>query len=411
MNSQNDDVAKLEALERRVRALEDANAIRNLKARYAAYCDDQYNPDGIASLFAEDAVWENKNHGSYQAAMQSARSSGAPHRSTPSQFTTASMGRSRWTAIRRAPSGTPSCLAFLATAIGPCGGRALIGRSTFEWTASGSSYANHRSRFSLLPSKKAGRRPASSDDLLFDASSRADGLPGHRPGRHLALAWRLRGKRSSMTQYVVFDLETALDLTVARRLLKLSPEIPEEPVRLAIGERYSREGAAPLDVFLKPPLHRIVCLGALFAEREGAGAFTVLRLGARHIGEKSEGDIVRDFAARLPRDDEDKGPVFAPSTRAASTWRRCAIERWRTASRPLGCSGKAARTTGIDSAGTTSISVRHYAVLGPRRGRTSARWPRSWTCPGSSTEWTEPRWRLWRRRAASTRSPRTASAT
>ena len=66
MKSQNDDVARLEGLEKRVRALEDANAIRNLKARYAAYCDDQYNADGIASLFADDAVWENKNHGSYQ---------------------------------------------------------------------------------------------------------------------------------------------------------------------------------------------------------------------------------------------------------------------------------------------------------------------------------------------------------
>jgi predicted PolB exonuclease-like 3'-5' exonuclease len=93
-------------------------------------------------------------------------------------------------------------------------------------------------------------------------------------------------------------------------VLKLPPEILEEQVRVAIGERYSRDGAAPLDVFLKPPLHRIVCLGALFAERDGAGGFTVRRLGARHIGEKSEADIVRDFAAGLPRDDEGKGPVL-----------------------------------------------------------------------------------------------------
>jgi transposase-like protein len=45
-------------LERRVRALEDAEAIRNLKAEYAAFCDDQYNPDAIAALFTEDAVWQ-----------------------------------------------------------------------------------------------------------------------------------------------------------------------------------------------------------------------------------------------------------------------------------------------------------------------------------------------------------------
>lgn len=50
---------KLDELAKRVRALEDANAIRNLKARYAAYCDDSYNPDKIAELFIEDAVWES----------------------------------------------------------------------------------------------------------------------------------------------------------------------------------------------------------------------------------------------------------------------------------------------------------------------------------------------------------------
>ena len=38
------DMARLAQLEQRVQALEDVNAIRHLKARYAAYCDDQYNP-------------------------------------------------------------------------------------------------------------------------------------------------------------------------------------------------------------------------------------------------------------------------------------------------------------------------------------------------------------------------------
>jgi SnoaL-like domain len=47
--------ARLAQLEQRVQALEDVNAIRHLKARYAAYCDDQYNPDGLAALFTEDA--------------------------------------------------------------------------------------------------------------------------------------------------------------------------------------------------------------------------------------------------------------------------------------------------------------------------------------------------------------------
>ena len=43
------DPARLERIERRLRALEDAEAIRNLKARYAALCDKQYDADGIAN--------------------------------------------------------------------------------------------------------------------------------------------------------------------------------------------------------------------------------------------------------------------------------------------------------------------------------------------------------------------------
>jgi hypothetical protein len=48
----------LEELERRVRGLEDVEAIKKLKARYCSYCDDRYNVDGLASLFTEDAVWD-----------------------------------------------------------------------------------------------------------------------------------------------------------------------------------------------------------------------------------------------------------------------------------------------------------------------------------------------------------------
>ncbi len=45
-------------LEARVRRLEDIEAIKQLKARYCAYCDDDYDADGLASLFTEDAVWD-----------------------------------------------------------------------------------------------------------------------------------------------------------------------------------------------------------------------------------------------------------------------------------------------------------------------------------------------------------------
>ncbi len=60
------DAARLDRLERRLQALEDAEAIRNLKARYAALCDDNYNADGIAALFTEDALWESPALGRYE---------------------------------------------------------------------------------------------------------------------------------------------------------------------------------------------------------------------------------------------------------------------------------------------------------------------------------------------------------
>lgn len=36
--------------------LEDIEAIKTLKARYGYYCDDNYDPDGISSLFVENGV-------------------------------------------------------------------------------------------------------------------------------------------------------------------------------------------------------------------------------------------------------------------------------------------------------------------------------------------------------------------
>ena len=46
------------SLEERVQRLEDVEAIKVLKAEYCAYCDDHYDPDGIASLFVEHGVWD-----------------------------------------------------------------------------------------------------------------------------------------------------------------------------------------------------------------------------------------------------------------------------------------------------------------------------------------------------------------
>ena len=46
--------------------LEAAEAIRNLKARYAALCDRQYDADGITAIFSEDALWDSPGLGRFE---------------------------------------------------------------------------------------------------------------------------------------------------------------------------------------------------------------------------------------------------------------------------------------------------------------------------------------------------------
>lgn len=55
-----------EELEIWVQIQTDIRAIENLKGRYAAFCDDGYNPDGIASLFTNDGVWEAPWQGRFE---------------------------------------------------------------------------------------------------------------------------------------------------------------------------------------------------------------------------------------------------------------------------------------------------------------------------------------------------------
>ena len=47
-----------DALAKRVQALEDREAVRDLKALYAEICDDKYNPARMKDIFAEDAIWD-----------------------------------------------------------------------------------------------------------------------------------------------------------------------------------------------------------------------------------------------------------------------------------------------------------------------------------------------------------------
>lgn len=56
----------VEDLAQHIQTLESIEAIKQLKARYCALCDDQYDANGIASLFTEDAVWDGGNFGRHE---------------------------------------------------------------------------------------------------------------------------------------------------------------------------------------------------------------------------------------------------------------------------------------------------------------------------------------------------------
>jgi 3'-5' exonuclease len=85
---------------------------------------------------------------------------------------------------------------------------------------------------------------------------------------------------------IVWDLETVPDLAAAARMLDL-PKASEAEVREALGSS-----------FPKHPLHRIVCIGALVANRASEG-WRVDALGAPHTMDRTEAQLISDFIDRI----------------------------------------------------------------------------------------------------------------
>jgi hypothetical protein len=54
------------SLEQRIARLESIEQIRTLKAVYCEFCDRDYDPEGLAGLFTEDAVWDGGIFGRYE---------------------------------------------------------------------------------------------------------------------------------------------------------------------------------------------------------------------------------------------------------------------------------------------------------------------------------------------------------
>jgi 3'-5' exonuclease len=85
---------------------------------------------------------------------------------------------------------------------------------------------------------------------------------------------------------IVWDLETVPDLPAAARMLSMEGA-PDEELRAGLGPG-----------FPKHPLHKIACIGALVAERQPEG-WQVQALGAPHIGQRTEADLIRSFIDRI----------------------------------------------------------------------------------------------------------------
>jgi 3'-5' exonuclease len=98
---------------------------------------------------------------------------------------------------------------------------------------------------------------------------------------------------------VIFDVETVPDLSAGRELLKAAAEVSDEQVRRLLGERYASPGIDPEVAFIKVPLQRIVCMGAMYAERTDQGAWTIARSGVGHIGIRPERELVERFIESL----------------------------------------------------------------------------------------------------------------
>lgn len=99
---------------------------------------------------------------------------------------------------------------------------------------------------------------------------------------------------------VVFDLETVPDLTAARLVLKAPDALRDQELRVLLGQRYAKGDENPSTAFVKTPLHRIVCIGALYAERASSTeAWEVSRSGVGHIGVRNEAQLVEGFIESL----------------------------------------------------------------------------------------------------------------
>jgi 3'-5' exonuclease len=86
-----------------------------------------------------------------------------------------------------------------------------------------------------------------------------------------------------MSNIIVWDIETVPDLKGFAAANRHAGKSDDE-IRAELGEKF------PKHIY-----HSIICIGALVAHREEGSHWTVAALGAPHVGERSEKELIAAF--------------------------------------------------------------------------------------------------------------------
>ena len=90
-----------------------------------------------------------------------------------------------------------------------------------------------------------------------------------------------------MSNLIVWDIETVPDLKGFAAANGHAGKTDEE-VRVELGDKF------PKHIY-----HSIICIGALVAHRQEGGQWIVNALGAPHVGERSEKELIASFVDRI----------------------------------------------------------------------------------------------------------------
>jgi 3'-5' exonuclease len=90
-----------------------------------------------------------------------------------------------------------------------------------------------------------------------------------------------------MSNVIVWDIETIPDLKGFAAANDHAGKSDDE-IRAELGEKF------PKHIY-----HSIICIGALVAHREEGGHWTVDALGAPHVGERSEKELIASFVEKI----------------------------------------------------------------------------------------------------------------